>query len=136
MRATVGPAAMSDGTRSDGLPITVAVHWPRPQVCLVRLGGELDVATVPLLAGLLREHTRSGPAHLVVDLAGVRFLASAGVGLILSAMHNDNGIHGRLHLLGVHTNRMVSRVLDLIGILPLLDIHDTLDELLEHLEQD
>ena len=42
---------MSDATRSDGLPITVAVHWPRPQVCLVRLTGELDVATVPLLAG-------------------------------------------------------------------------------------
>ena len=127
---------MSDATRSDGLPITVAVHWPRPQVCLVRLRGELDVATVPLLAGLLREHTRPGPDHLVVDLAGVRFLASAGVGLILSAMHNDDGIHGRLHLLGVHRNHMVSRVLDLTGILPLLDIHDTLDELLEHLEQD
>jgi len=59
-------------------------------------GLELDVATVPLLAGLLREHTRPEPAHLVVDLTGVRFLASAGVGLILSAMHNDEGIHGRL----------------------------------------
>jgi anti-anti-sigma factor len=99
-------------------------------------GLELDVATVPLLAGLLREHTHTGPAHLVLDLAGVRFLASAGVGLILSAMHNDEGIRGRLHLLGVHGNHMVSRVLDLTGMLPLLHIHDTLDELLEYLDQD
>ena len=126
---------MSDATRSDGLPITVAVRWPRPHVCLVQLAGELDVATVPALAGLLREHTRPGPTHLVVDLAGVRFLASAGVGLILSAMRNDEGIHGRLHLLGVHGNRRVTRVLDLTGLLPLLDIHDSLDELLHHLGQ-
>jgi anti-sigma B factor antagonist len=126
---------MSDATRSDGLPITVAVRWPRPHVCLVQLGGELDVATVPLLAGLLREHTRPGPAHLVVDLAGVRFLASAGVGLILSAMRNDEGIRGRLHLLGVRGNHMVTRVLDLTGLLPLLEVHDALDELLDHLDQ-
>jgi anti-sigma B factor antagonist len=126
---------MSDGTRSDGLPITVAVHWPRPHVCLVQLAGELDFATVPSLAAILREQTQPGPAHLVVDLAGVRFLASAGVGLILSAMRNDEGIRGRLHLLGVHGNHLVTRVLDLTGLLPLLDIHDALDELLEHLDQ-
>jgi len=127
---------MSDATRSDGLPITVAVHWPRPHVCLIQLAGELDVATVPLLAGVLREQTRPGPAHLVLDLAGVRFLASTGVGLILAAMHNDQGIRGRLHLLGVRGNHLVTRVLDLTGLLPLLDIHDALDDLLDQLDRD
>jgi anti-anti-sigma factor len=77
-----------------------------------------------------------GPAHLVVGLAGVRFLAAAGVGLILAAMRNEEGIRGRLHLLGVRRNRMVARVLDLTGLLPLLDVHDALDELLDHLDQD
>jgi anti-sigma B factor antagonist len=126
---------MSDATRSDGLPITVAVHWPLPHVCLVQLAGELDVATAPPLVSLLREQTRSGPAHLVLDLGGVRFLASTGVGLILSAMHNDEGIRGQLHLLGVRGNRIVTRILDLTGLLPLLDIHDSLDDLLDHLGQ-
>lgn len=126
---------MSDATRSDGLPITVAVHWPRPHVCLVQLAGELDAASAPPLVVLLREHTSTGPAHLVLDLAGVHFLASAGVGLILSAMRNEHGIRGRLHLLGIHGNRPVTRVLDLTGLLALLDIHNSLDELLEHLGQ-
>ena len=79
---------MSDATRSDGLPITVAVHWPRPHVCLVQLADAQR-----------RGHPR------------------------------------RLHLLGVHGNRRVTRVLDLTGLLPLLDIHDSLDELLHHLGQ-
>ena len=97
-----------------------------------RLGRPIRLART---AATLREQTQPGPAHLVVDLTGVRFLASAGVGLILTAMHNDKGIRGRLHLLGVHGNHMVTRVLDLTGLLPLLDIHDVLDELLEHLDQ-
>jgi anti-anti-sigma factor len=71
-----------------------------------------------------------------LDLAEVRFLASAGVGLILSALRNTNGIHGRLHLVGITDNRLVARVLDLCGLLPRLDIHDSLDELLDHRDHD
>ena len=87
-----------------GTPVPLLSPWPVRRARPVR--ERLD-ATVPLLTGLLREHTRPGPAHLVMDLAGVRFLASS-----------------------------VTRVLDLTGMLPLLDIHNTLDELLEHLDQD
>jgi anti-anti-sigma factor len=125
---------MSDATRSDGLPITVAVRWPRPHVCLVRLGGN-SMSRPSHCWRASCANTRPGPAHLVLDLAGVRFLAAAGVGLILSAMRNDEGIRGRLHLLGVRDNRMVTRVLDLTGTLPLLDLPDSLDELLHHLDQ-
>jgi hypothetical protein len=34
------------------------------------------------------------------DLSGVTLLAAAGLALILTALHNDNDIHGRLHLTG------------------------------------
>jgi hypothetical protein len=36
----------------------------------------------------------------------------------------------------VRGNHIVTRVLDLTGLLPLLDIHDSLDQLLDHLDQD
>jgi anti-anti-sigma factor len=72
----------------------------------------------------------------VLDLAAVRFLASPGINLILTAMNNADGIKGRLHLTGVTDNRVVARVLDLCGLLPHLDIHQTLDELLEHPDHD
>jgi anti-anti-sigma factor len=123
---------MNDSTRSDGLPVTVTAHWPRPQLCVVQLAGELDIATVPSLAQYLREETAPGCAHLVLDVAGVRFLAAAGIGLILSAMHNDDGIRGRLHLVGVTGNHVVAHVLDLAGVMPLLNIHDNLEQLLDH----
>jgi anti-sigma B factor antagonist len=127
---------MNDAIRSDGLPITISDHWPRPSVCLVRLAGELDSATAPPLIGFLRDTTVRNPAHLVLDLAGVRFLASAGVGIIMSALRNADGIRGLLHLVGVTDNPAVARVLDLTGVRPFLDIHDDLDQLLAHLDRD
>src|SRR3954469_16833066 len=97
-----------DHTRSDPrLPLRCTVAWPRPHVCVVRLDGELDMATAPFLADHLRDRTAARPAELVVDLGGVTLLAAAGLTLILAAMRNDGGIHGRLHLVGVDGNRPV-----------------------------
>ena len=95
---------MNDSIRSDGLPITVSAHWPRPSVCLVRL-------------------------------AGVRFLASAGVGVLMSAARNRDGIRGRLHVVGVRDNPAVSHVLELTGVRRHLDIHESLDRLLADLDR-
>ena len=126
---------MNETIRSDGLPFTISEHWPRPSVCLVRLAGELDAATAAAVIGFLRDTTVRNPAHLVLDLAGVRFLASAGVGILMSAQHNADGIRGRLHIVGVADNTAVARVLDLTGVRSFLDVHDNLDDLLAHLDR-
>jgi anti-sigma B factor antagonist len=109
---------MSDVIRPSGPPVAASVHWPNPRMCVVRLAVDLDLATTPQLTSYLREQTSTGPAHLVVDLAEVRFMASPGINLILTAMSNAEGVHGRLHLTGVTDNRVVVRVLELCGLLP------------------
>jgi len=127
---------MSESTRSDGLlPLRCTASRPRPDLCVAHLQGELDIATAPVLGQYLREHTATRPTDLVLDLSGVTLLAAAGLALILTALHNDNDIHGRLHLIGVTGNRPVERVLHLTGLRPVLDIHDTLQELVDTLHQ-
>ena len=74
----------------------------------------------------------TGPAHLVLDLAEVQFLASAGISLILTAMNNADGTNGSVHLTGVTENRVVARVLDRCGLIPAPDVHASLDDLLGH----
>ena len=97
---------MSDSTRSDGLlPLRCTASRPRPDVCVAVLEGELDMATAPFLGEYLREHTATRPTELVLDLSGVTLLAAAGLALIVTALHNDNDIPGRLHLTGVTGNR-------------------------------
>ena len=127
---------MSDSTRSEGLrPLRLAVDWPRPDVCVVHVAGELDMATVPDLADYLREQTSSCPDHLVLDVAGVSLLSAMGVGLLVGARRNDLDIHGRLRLVGVAGNYAVRRVLALTGVTALLDADDSLDALLDRLDQ-
>ncbi len=125
---------MSDSTRSDGLlPLTLTTSWPEPDVCVVHLAGELDIATVPVVVDYLREQAAAAPAELVLDLSAVSLLAAIGVALILRAERHDDGIDGRLHLVGVVGNRAVERVLDLTGVTGGLSIHQSCDALLEHL---
>jgi anti-sigma B factor antagonist len=127
---------MSEFTRRDGLvPLRCTVSRPRPDVCVALLEGELDMATAPFLGDHLREHTATRPAELVLDLSGVTLLAAAGLALIVAGLHNDDDIHGRLHLIGVTGNRPVERVLHLTGLRPVLDVHDSLRALLDTLHQ-
>ena len=127
---------MSDFTRSDGLlPLRCTVSRPRPGICVAHLAGEVDMATAPYLAEYLQKQSADRPAELVLDLSDVTLLAAAGLALIVKARTNDDGIHGRLHLIGVTGNRFVARVLQLTGLAEVLDVHDSLATLLEDLHR-
>lgn len=102
----------------------------RPGVVLVEITGELDYLTEPHARAYLARCTVSGPQHLVVDLAGVTFMPSQGLQLLIAAHLHHDSIQGELHLLGVKGNRPVELVLDLSGVTGELDIHPDLTALL------
>jgi anti-sigma B factor antagonist len=102
---------------------------------VAHLAGELDMATAPVVADVLRRHTATRPAELVLDLGEVTLLGAAGLSLIITAMRDGDGIHGRLHLVGVTGNRPVERALQLTGLLTVLDVHDDLPTLLDALPE-
>ncbi len=102
-------------------------------VIVVFVAGELDLATAPQLLAYLVDKTAYRPAHLVLDLGGVTFLASRGISLLIEVHGGRDGVHGDLHLTGVTTNPRVRRVLEVTGVLGVLDIHDDADDLLHRL---
>ncbi len=102
-------------------------------VIAVSVAGDLDLATAPQLHDYLVDNTASRPAHLVLDLTEVTFLASRGISVLIQAHNRSDGIHGQLHLTGVTTNPRVQRVLQIAGLLDTFDIHDDADDLLHRL---
>jgi anti-sigma B factor antagonist len=119
--------AVDDGFRIDARR---ADH----DIVLVEIAGDLDMLTVGQAQAFLTQVTAATPRHLILDLTGVNFLASAGIGLLIAAHAGADDIHGRLHLLGVTGNHPVEHPLALVGVLDRFDIAPDLRTLLARLD--
>jgi anti-anti-sigma factor len=89
------------------------VRIDHPLGVVLRLDGELDVATVPLLQEQLDRATRAGGA-VVIDLTGLRFIDSSGLHLLVRAEEQLRASGGQLML--VHGPPAVRRVFELTGL--------------------
>jgi anti-anti-sigma factor len=65
-------------------PLSVECRWEGRRATVV-VRGEVDFATVGILARQLDEVTRQQPEHLTVDLAQTSFLDAAGLRVIARA---------------------------------------------------
>ena len=88
----------------------------------VALSGELDISTYEDALAQLAAAERSAPELLVVDLAGLRFVDSTGVRLILSADERAREAGRRLALrLG---DGLARRVFTALGLLDRFEVLD------------
>jgi anti-anti-sigma factor len=94
----------------------VSVYPDEPGGPVVVLSGELDLASVPGVAPtLFTAVTSAGPGTVTLDLRGVGYLASAGVGLVLEADARARAAGGNLKVLVAPSGRP-ARILALIGL--------------------
>jgi anti-sigma B factor antagonist len=105
--------------------LNVAVHLePRDgqDVPVVAVRGELDLDSAPDLRSALIEAIDEHPGRqVVVDLEGVDFIDSAGLGVLVGGLERARTRDGDLVL--VATGRSVVRVLELTGLTRLFELH-------------
>ncbi|MGQ4328656.1 STAS domain-containing protein [Streptomyces hayashii] len=63
---------------------------------VVEVGGEIDVYTAPKLREQLVELVNDGNFHLVVDMEGVDFLDSTGLGVLVGGLKRVRAHEGSL----------------------------------------
>ncbi|MEU4062039.1 STAS domain-containing protein [Streptomyces wedmorensis] len=66
---------------------------------VLRVRGELDLVTSPRIRRSVHEAVAGGRHDLVVDLSGVRFCDSSGVGVLIAARRLLRSCGGRLRLI-------------------------------------
>ena len=115
------------GTRDDLLRLTV--QHPAVGVCVVTVDGELDTLSVPLLDACVNEQVAAAPAHLILDLQPVSFLASTGLTSLLRARELAETTGTQLHLAGLVT-RVVARALHVTELLECFDTYPTVTDAL------
>jgi anti-sigma B factor antagonist len=91
-------------------------------VYLLKVAGELDLASYEALSGELARAEASDAKRILLDLSGATFIDSTGVRALVEATTRTNGEDGRLRLFPVQGQ--VRRVLELAGILERLDFTD------------
>lgn len=126
---------MIDGEDPDGGvgTLLMTASRPRPDVLVISLRGELDELTAPEWTAFLDDHDADRSPHLVLDLAGITFIGSTGLTLLLTELEAVQTTH-QLFLIGVGDNRRVGRILELVGVLDRFRTHRNLGGVLDDLD--
>jgi len=105
----------------------LTTHRPAAGVVVVAVAGDLDISTAPDLDLALREVLTGDVRIVVVDLTGVAFLGSAGLGTLVSA-HRRSGEPGRLRI--VVPDGEIARLFRVTGLHDLLTLYLTCEQAL------
>lgn len=89
-------------------------------VCMIRFIGVLDALTTEQAHALIDTLFDNNNYKLVIDLSQVKYITSAGAGLLVGTQTQARQHSGDLVLMNVSSN--VQDVLDLLGLTPLFKI--------------
>jgi anti-sigma B factor antagonist len=106
-------------TRGD-LQVNLEFHGDEVVVVAV---GEIDAYTTRALREKLIEATLPFPDRILVDLRGVTFLDSTGIGVLVSALKRVSVRQQKLEL--VCDAEHILKVLDVMGLRQVFVVHET-----------
>ncbi|HYP95496.1 MAG TPA: STAS domain-containing protein [Mycobacterium sp.] len=96
-------------------------------IAVLRVDGDIDLATVSALEAAIDEALIPKPTGLVIDLSEVGFLASAGLQALVAA---HNNVSQSAQFAVVANSAATSRPIQLTGLDQIFELYPTLDEAL------
>ena len=97
-------------------------------VTVVAPTGRLDVAGAPMLKDAMNDLAQNGPPRVVIDMEGVSFVDSTGLGSVIAALKQIRNRQGELRLAA--PNQQVRVVLELTTLDRVFPYYSTLEEAL------
>jgi anti-sigma B factor antagonist len=101
------------------------VDESHPPHTVLAVKGEVDVYTAPRLRERLVELVSQGHRRVVVDLEGVEFLDSTGLGVLVGGLKRLRSNDGDLGL--VCTQTRILKVFEITGLTKVFSIYDSVD---------
>lgn len=100
----------------------MVTHY-RPDVIVLAISGELDVASAPMLRAHVGFALGRRPAHLILDLAGLRFCDAAGLSVFAKA--RNAATRGGASVALAAVPRPVTRLLKMTGMDRVLEVYSS-----------
>jgi anti-sigma B factor antagonist len=105
--------------------LTVTVEMaagPAHSKLVVRVAGEVDIQTSPVLDEQLQRVTADGAPSVVVDLSDVTFLDSTGLSVLIAGLKRCQEAGGTMRLASPRPN--VRKVLEITGLTSVFQISE------------
>jgi anti-sigma B factor antagonist len=117
------PAQPRPGTAGSDVSdfLDTILSRPHPDTVVLAVRGEIDTLTAPAFTAAAEDLLTTPGEVLVMDLTEVRFLASSGLAVLISAARRAEERGVRLRL--VVSSRSVRRPLEITGTAALFDLH-------------
>jgi anti-sigma B factor antagonist len=112
----------------DLISTSVAYHHG---IAVLAVSGEIDLTSAPAFEYAIAEVLAEDPPSLIIDLLGVQFLGSVGVGVLVRAREKfvDNDCFSV-----VAQGPITSRIIHLLGLDRVLSLQETIEEALSKAE--
>ena len=105
------------------MDLTLNVYSDSPETTVIAVSGEIDVYTAPKLREKLVSLVDSGNYRLIVDMEGVEFLDSTGLGVLVGGLKRVRAHEGWIDL--VSTQGRILRIFRITGLNKVFSIYDT-----------
>jgi anti-anti-sigma factor len=96
------------------------------QATVVSIQGSIDAMTANQVTNFLTTHIADGEVNMVIDLAQVEFMSSAGLRAILTILKESRQLGGDLRLAAAQPG--VEKILKMSGFTNILKSYNTVDE--------
>jgi anti-sigma B factor antagonist len=107
---------MAELANDNPAPLTVEASFDDRDGPVITVVGDLDLSSVERLRAVVAPLLAERPAALTFDLAGLRFMDSAGIAVLLSAVSRLQEVRVR------NPSLAVRRLLELTGLTDVLSI--------------
>ncbi|GGF49612.1 anti-sigma-B factor antagonist [Marmoricola endophyticus] len=94
-------------------------------VTVVSVSGEIDVYTAPKLRDRIAQLVAEGRHHLVIDMDGVEFLDSTGLGVLVGGLKKVRVEGGSMEI--VCTRERLLKIFRITGLAKVFTIHASQD---------
>lgn len=91
----------------------------------VMVHGEIDVYTAPKLREIVTPLSQKENVNVVVDLSGVSYMDSTGLGVIVGMFKAIRSHHGELKVTGL--SQRLKRLFDITGLADIIDINSQIE---------
>jgi anti-sigma B factor antagonist len=110
------------------MPLTVSSSEKMPRVFILHPVGSLDSNTYGVLEKKVEYLLREGQAkHITFDMAGVDYISSMGVRVVLKAQKELKHLGGSLTMMNLQPQ--IKKVFEIINALPSMQVFSSIQEL-------